>query len=157
MFEVTTDILAIVDKIAQAYKTSLITAGKVATGKLTNFTYEVEQDNRMFSIVFNLQDYWKYVENGRLAGKQPPIDAIAKWITVKPIIPRAVRNKVPSVKQLAFLIARSIGEHGTKPTKALKRTLESPYVQNLEDKLCDLLIDQIESKVEDTINKEIYN
>lgn len=147
MFEVTNDILEIVDKIAQAYKTSLVTAGKVATGQLTNFTYEVEQDDKMFSIVFNLQDYWKYVENGRLAGKQPPIDAIAKWIIVKPIIPRAVRNKVPSVKQLAFLIARSIGEHGIKPTKALKGTLESSYVQDLEDKLCDLLIEQIEKEI----------
>lgn len=147
MFEVTNDILEIVDKIAQAYKTSLVTAGKVATGQLTNFTYEVEQDDKMFSIVFNLQDYWKYVENGRLAGKQPPIDAIAKWITVKPIIPRAVRNKVPSVKQLAFLIARSIGEHGIKPTKALQGTLESSYVQYLEDKLCDLLIEQIEKEI----------
>lgn len=147
MFEVTNDILEIVDKIAQAYKTSLKTAGKVATGSLSNFTYEVEQDDKMFSIVFNLQDYWKYVENGRLAGKQPPIDAIAKWITVKPIIPRAVRNKVPSVKQLAFLIARSIGEHGIKPTKALQGTLESSYVQDLEDKLCDLLIEQIENEI----------
>lgn len=147
MFEVTNDILAIADKIAQAYKTSLITAGKVATGQLTNFTYGVEQDGKMFSIVFNLQDYWKYVENGRLAGKQPPINAIAKWITVKPIIPRAVRNKVPSVKQLAFLIARSIGKHGIKPTKALQRTLDSSYVQNLEDKLCDLLIEQIEKEI----------
>lgn len=147
MFEVTNDILEIVDKIAQAYKTSLVTAGKVATGQLTNFTYEVEQDGKMFSIAFNLQDYWKYVENGRLAGKQPPIDAIAKWITVKPIIPRAVGNKVPSVKQLAFLIARSIGEHGIKPTKALKGTLESSYVQDLEDKLCDLLIEQIEKEL----------
>lgn len=150
MFEVTNDILAIVDKIAQAYKTSLITAGKVATGQLTNFIYGVEQDGKMFSIVFNLQDYWKYVENGRLAGKQPPIDAIAKWITVKPIIPRAVRNKVPSVKQLAFLIARSIGKHGIKPTKALQGTLDSSYVQDLENKLCDLLIEQIEKE----INKE---
>ena len=39
----------------------------------------------------------------------PPRDAILKWIDVKPIIPRPDDNgRIPSPKQLAFLIGRAM-------------------------------------------------
>lgn len=149
MIEITTDITNIVSQIAQAYKDALVNAGKVASGNLSNFTYNIEQDDKYFSIVFNLPDYWKYVENGRAAGKFPPINAIENWITIKPIIPRAISGKVPSTKQLAFLIARGIANNGIKPTKALQNTLNSQLVQQLENSLCDLIIQQIENEIKE--------
>lgn len=150
MIEVTNDILQVINQIADAYRATLREDGKVASGKLVNFSTDIQQSGKWFSIVFNLEDYWKYVENGRAAGKQPPLDAIEKWIAVKPIIPKAINNKVPSTKQLAFLIARSIGERGIKPTKALQNTLNSSKVVELEDQLCDLILNQISEE----INKE---
>jgi len=147
MIEVTQEIVEIVNQIAEQYRTTLKNEGKIASGDLVNFTTDIQQEGKWFSIIFNLQDYWKYVENGRQPGKFPPIDAIARWIEVKPIIPRAINNKVPTTKQLAFLIGRSISENGIQPTKALQTTLESPVVSQLEDTLCDLIIQQIENEI----------
>ena len=59
----------------------------------------------------------------------PPISAIEKWvekrIEVKPIIPDSRNGKVPTTRQLAFVIARSIGEKGTKGTHVLDKTIKS--------------------------------
>lgn len=147
MVEVTSDILQVVNQIADAYRETLRQENKVASGNLVNFTTEIKQEGKWFSITFNLPDYWKYVENGRAAGKLPPISAIENWISIKPIVPRAIDNKVPSTKQLAFLIARGIANKGIKPTKALQNTVNSQLVSDLEDKLCDLIIQQLENEI----------
>lgn len=155
MIELTDEIQGLVNQIAEAYRTTLRNDGKVATGRLSNFSVDINQDERWFSIVFELEDYWKYVENGRAAGKFPPIDSIVQWIRVKSIVPKAYGQKVPSTKQLAFMIGRKIANDGIKPTKALQNTLDSELVSDLEDQLCDLILDQIESEVEDAINEEL--
>ena len=150
MIELTNDILLVVNQIADEYRKTLTEDGKVASGNLKNFTTEIKQSGKWFSIIFNLPDYWKYVENGRSACKLPPINAIEKWITVKPIIPKAIDNKVPTTHQLAFMIARGIANKGIKPTRALQKSLNSQATQQLEDALCNLIINQLEEE----INKE---
>ena len=157
MIKLTNEMWGIASQIAEAYRATLRNDGKVATGRLSNFSVDIDQDDRWFTIVFELEDYWKYVENGRAAGKFPPIDSIVQWIHVKPIIPKAYGRKVPSTQQVAFMIGRKIANEGTKPTKALQNTLESGLVSDLEDQLCDLILSQIETEVEDAINEEIYN
>ena len=90
-----------------------------------NFVFEI--DGNFYEIVFHAPDYFKYVENGRGPGKNPPIKAIEDWITIKHITPYpTAKGVLPTKKQLAFLIARSIGENGTKatPTFALSRALD---------------------------------
>lgn len=56
--------------------------------------------------------YIYYVENGRKPGKRPPTKPIEKWIVDKGLILRDI-----SVKSLAYLIARKIGEEGTTAFK----------------------------------------
>lgn len=51
--------------------------------------------------------YW--LEHGRNPGKQPPKDAILDWMKVK-----GIRLPEKEAKQVAFLIARKIGQQGTK-------------------------------------------
>ena len=90
-----------------------------------NFVCEI--DGNFYEIVFHAPDYWQYVENGRGPGKNPPIKAIEDWITIKHITPYpSSRGKLPTKKQLAFLISRAIGREGTKatPTFALSRALD---------------------------------
>lgn len=53
------------------------------------------------------------IVHGRKAGKMPPMDSIRVWIARKGITPNPINGKLPTVKQLSFLIARSIGLHGT--------------------------------------------
>lgn len=54
---------------------------------------------------------------GRIAGKQPPSEAIEKWLVQKGISPI---EKNMSISTLAFLIARKIGKSGTKKENHLK-------------------------------------
>lgn len=54
---------------------------------------------------------------GRAAGKQPPIQAIEKWLRLKGINPIESKMKIST---LAFLIARKIAKEGTKKENHLK-------------------------------------
>ena len=48
-----------------------------------------------------------------------------KWIEVKPVIPRPGANgRIPTPKQLAFLIGRKISQEGTTGTHDLAQTME---------------------------------
>lgn len=97
-----------------------------ASGKLVqSVKYEFKHNDRIYEVGLWLEDYWKYVEYGRKAGKFPPIDKIKEWISVKPILPRPMKNgKLPTINQLAFLIARKIAREGIEPKNILKRTVE---------------------------------
>lgn len=97
-----------------------------ASGKLVqSVKYEFKHNDRIYEVGLWLEDYWKYVEYGRKAGKFPPIDKIKEWIRVKPVIPRPMKNgKLPTINQLAFLIARKIAREGIEPKNILKRTVE---------------------------------
>lgn len=82
-----------------------------------NISFTVDIDGNYYNILFKAPEYWKYAEYGRKSGKWPPITAIEKWIDIRHITPYpTARGKLPTKKQLAFLIARSIGEKGTLTT-----------------------------------------
>ena len=95
-----------------------LTNEKVNASKtlFNSISYIVEGNGTNFVVKLKLEDYYKYVENGRKAGKFPPINKIEKWVEIKPVIPRPMANgKLPTTKQLAFLISRKIALEGIKP------------------------------------------
>lgn len=57
-------------------------------------------------------DYSEQLEFGRKAGKRPPVEVIEQWIVDKGIADSIDREI--SIKSLAFLIARKIGNEGWK-------------------------------------------
>lgn len=97
-----------------------------ATGRLASTArFEVVYKDTTYEVGLWLQDYWKYVENGRKAGKFPPLSKIEEWIRVKPVIPRPNKNgTLPTEKQLAFLIGRKIANEGIAPKNILQRTVD---------------------------------
>lgn len=115
--------------LVEEYKDSLILNDVNASDELYNsVVYMVEQHNNTFEVKLELADYWKYVENGRKAGKWPPISAIQKWIEIKPVFPRPMDNgKLPTTQQLAFLIARKIGLEGIKPRPLLQQSIDEVW------------------------------
>lgn len=124
-------------RVEQDYKDRLIADDKKATGTLINsISTQVKTSNGLvYDVVINLADYWRYVEEGRKPGKFPPPDAILKWIKVKPVIPRPYNGKVPTQKQLAFLIGRKIATEGIEPGNQLKETvdaLNAEYIPKFE-------------------------
>lgn len=147
--EVTNEINNIVSELLERYKKAVQDSGHDASRQLeSTATYKVNIAGSLLEVVFNLQKYWKYLENGTKP-HFPPLEAIESWVTVKHIIPTTNSGKVPTTKQLAYLIARGISEHGTKPTKLLQQTLDG------SDDLINQIVDEIYRQFEEEINKEI--
>lgn len=127
--EVLSEFLATLDEYAEKakelYKRKLTDKGINASYKLLNSVETtVKRGDDTFTVTINLEPYWIYVENGRKAGRFPPIDKILEWIRVKPITPYSdSRGRLPTEEQLAFLIARKIAEQGTEPKRVLAETV----------------------------------
>lgn len=147
-----TNIKPLVDEIANLYREELSIQHIDASGNLSStLTSDIEIDDNRLRIYFNLEEYWKYVEYGRRAGKRPPIQAIEKWITIKPIIPQPYNNHIPTTKQLAYLIARKIGRDGIKGKYPLSKTLYSDRVEIILEQIKKLIIEQINNEISDVI------
>ena len=152
-------LIQILNNLIEKYKTLLKEDNKVASGDLLNrIKGEVRVDNNIYTFVINLNDYWKYLENGvngtavdngstySFKGKTVNTDAIEKWITVKGIVPHSINNKVPSTKQLAYVISRSIARNGIKGGHYLKNSLQSTdFIHNI--------IEEFSNKVNIEIDK----
>lgn len=102
-----------------------------ASGKLyKTIDYSITSQNDSYLVTINLEEYWKFIEKGRRAGaKMPPVSAIENWIKVRKIIPRPVtlksgRQRVPTVQQLAYVIARSISRKGIAPRPFMRESIE---------------------------------
>lgn len=151
-FIVTSQIEKLVEQLASLYRKNL--EESIASGTLSNFTFRINLQGNYFEVIFLLPEYWQYVEYGRRpVSKRPPIEAIERWIEVKPIIPYAVNGKVPDTRQLAFLIARKIGRDGIEGKKPLTKAMYSDNAENIiqeikqafANQVNDYLIEQIKT------------
>lgn len=153
MITINNTIKSLCNKFLEDYKKQLEADGKVASGKLEDTaSYTIQMQSGMFTVYFILQDYWKYVEHGRKAGKFPPPDAIENWIRVKRLVPRAVSGKVPSTKQMAFLISREIARNGIPGTKSLQKTINKEY-NDVTAKIADEITRQLQEEINEEINE----
>ena len=128
--------------IITTYKSQL-EAEQMNNGELyRTISYSVSTGNSGWVISVSLADYWKYIENGRRAGaKMPPVSAIENWIKVKQIVPHSMTLKsgktvIPTIPQLSFLIARSIGQRGIPPKPLFKNSFEAAkqqFIQVIKD------------------------
>ena len=132
--------------IRNEYQDNLIRNDRIASGDLlNNIEYEITRGDFTYTIYVKMKDYWYYVENGRKAGKWPPIDYILKWITVKPVLPRPnAEGKLPTPQQLAFLIARKIGEEGTEGTQDLRKATDTIW-DTFEDRLYEAIDEDVDA------------
>ena len=127
--------------VKNAYQENLRDDGAIASGELINgVNYILDFKGTRFEVSLRLEEYWKYVEYGRKTkSKFPPPSAIRKWIEVKPILPRPMKNgKLPTLEQLTYLISRKIAEVGIRPRNVLANTLED-INQEYDDKISEAL------------------
>ena len=132
--------------IRNEYQDNLIRNDRIASGDLlNNIEYEITRGDFTYTIYVKMKDYWYYVENGRRAGKMPPIDNILRWIRVKPVLPRPnAEGKLPTPQQLAFLIARKIGEEGTEGTQDLRKATDTIW-DTFEDRLYEAIDEDVDA------------
>lgn len=138
--------------LVEEYKDALILNNVNASDNLYNSVrYILETNDKSISVSLNLADYYIYVENGRRAGKMPPIDKIERWIEVKPVLPTPSNNgRIPTVRQLAYLISRKIGLEGIKPKPLLQQS-----ITNVWDVFEEYISEAITKDVENNINEII--
>lgn len=147
-----TDIQQLLQQFIQAVRDDLKQQNINASSKLSqSLKSVVKQKGKWIEISISLEDYWKYIEYGTRP-HFPPIQAIRKWIDVKPVLPRPMKGKLPTKDQLAFLIARKISRVGTRPKPFLNKTISD---FNLIDKVYDLLLNQIQQQINKQINDEL--
>lgn len=155
MAEIDNRVYEICQGITQAIKDTIFSKRLDASGNLSNSieTY-FDIEGETYSVIIELADYWKYVEDGRRPGKFPPPNQIKDWIRFKRVVPSAKSSrKVPSTDQLAYLIGRKIATQGTKATHFLSETLESPKVLEMLGEIEDLVADSFVKEINEEIDK----
>ena len=105
--------------------------------------YYIGLEDSAMQVELHLEEYWYYLENGRKAGKWPPLKAIKQWVLAKPILPRR-DARIPKPEQLAFLISRKIGEQGTEGQHPLENTLNG-------------IMETFKDRIEDAITRDVMN
>ena len=119
--------------VAETYKSLLLRDGKNATGELISSIRPMTPElvGGTFECSLSLAPHWKYVENGRKAGKFPPIDNILDWVNAKPqlVRPNRLDRKEITPKQLAFLVARKIATKGIQPGNQLEEAIDIVYTR----------------------------
>lgn len=141
-----TTIQDITNNFVVELKNKLKANDSYASGDLVNSIRGVVKQNGKYIVIsIQLEDYWKYIENGTKP-HWPPVDAIKKWISVKPILPRPLKSgKLPTDNQLAYLIGRKISKVGTKAKPFLKPTItDFDLVGKIYDEVTNLLNKQLE-------------
>lgn len=123
--------------VLEAYKAAHIASGRPASHKLLDTARAiVDTGDGWVQVSLNLQDYWKYIEFGT-APHWPPLDAIEKWILVKPVDPYPdERGRKPTPRELARKIRWKISQEGTEGSEDLLKAVEeinARYEQRIED------------------------
>ena len=137
------------NQIADIYRKKMDAADYNKQGELYNFKWTTEWKGNLFEVNFELPSYFPFAENGRRPGKFPPPDAILKWVQFKRLVPRPGRDgKVPSTNQLVYLISRKIATKGTEGKHLFEKTLDDPNLDNLADKLVELITAEFEKEIE---------
>lgn len=143
------EIRDICTQICDIYRNKMDQAGYDKNGELYNFKEIVEYKDNLFEISFDLPQYFPFAENGRRPGKFPPPDVILKWVQFKRLVPRPGRDgKIPSTNQLVYLISRKIATKGTEGKHLFEKTLDDPNLDNLADKLVELITTEFEKEIE---------
>ena len=113
-------------------KEKIIAADMIASGALNN-SIEVSSlfvNNNEWKVILRAVDYVNIIEDGRKAGKQPPLNAILRWIEIKGILPRADQlGKEITNEQLAFLIGRKIANKGVAGKQLISISLQELLVK----------------------------
>lgn len=119
--------------IRENYKEMLESNDHIASRALVDsIKTQVVVNGSEYEVTMTLADYWKWVENDTRPHWLPydkelhAFPDLLKWIQVKPVIPRPDANgRIPTQKQLSYLIARKIATEGTTGTHDLEKTKEN--------------------------------
>ena len=130
------------------YKDNLLLSDRVATGELVkSVQYKLDFKDHEFIIYLELEDYYKYVENGTRP-HFPPVNAILNWIKAKPVLPTPINGKLPTPNQLAYLIGRKISEVGTEGSHDLEKSSKT-----ISEEYEELILEALEKDINEDLDQ----
>ena len=130
------------------YKDNLLLSDRVATGELVkSVKYKLDFKDKEFIIYLDLEDYYKYVENGTRP-HFPPVNAILNWVKAKPVLPTPINGKLPTTKQLAYLIGRKISEVGTEGSHDLEKSSKT-----ISEEYEELILEALEKDINEDLDQ----
>ena len=114
-------------------------------------------NGNFYEIIFDAPKYWEYANDGRDKGKRPPIKVIAEWIKRRNITPYALKNgKLPTEDQLAFMIARKIGNEGYDGIHFLEKSIDEQK-SYWDDKISEAISNDIIAELDSFFNNPIWS
>ena len=131
--------------LSERYKEKLTEDDRIASGRLiSSVNSKVVVGNNEFIVELSLEDWWKYIEYGTRP-HMPPVNKILEWVRVKRILPTPMSNgKLPTEKQLSWMIAKKIERVGTEGTP------------NLTDSI-DEMVNEYELKIEEALDADVLS
>lgn len=104
------------EQVVEACKKILADNNVNASGKLSeSFDFTIEAEDEKITLNILAEEYLKYMEQGRAAGKLPPVQSIIKWIEYKGI---PVPDHKPGVKYGGQINSRGVKSYpGTRRGK----------------------------------------
>lgn len=148
------------ERFAQIYRDRLREDGRTVgeSGTLENFDYYVSFDGQNYVISFDLEEYWKFIEEGvngtvqdrgsnySFKSKRLSREAIEKlenWIEIKPVVVPTVNNSVISTEQFAYMLGYSIPRDGIEGKPSLENALFSKEADDLVQLIKEELINYL--------------
>ena len=114
-------------------------------------------NGNFYEIIFNAPAYWKYANDGRRPGKMPPVNVIADWVRRRNITPYALKNgKLPTEDQLAFMIARKIGNEGYDGIHFLEKSIDEQK-SYWDNKISEAISNDIIAELDSFFNNPIWS
>lgn len=118
-----------VQQLSDIYRSLLVVNDAVASGQLKDFSTQVKLTDTTIDVIYNLPEYWHWIEEGRPPSTmhRPPAlqPSILQWIKDKNIHPTAGSNgKIPTEEQLSWAITKSIHKKGYSGRPMLKKSLQ---------------------------------
>lgn len=119
-------------EVEEILKEKITVGDHIASHKLiNNLEYHVDLGGGTVSVSLSFEDYLKYLDLGTKP-HFPPIGngqdgtGILSWVRAKNLVQKAstYNGKLPTEKQLSYLIARKISEVGTEATHILTESIE---------------------------------
>lgn len=158
-------------EIIEALRNNLIEKDKDQPGNLIqSIDVTIEEEGTKLTFELQMEDYWKYVDEGRKPGaKMPPQKAMLDFIKVRGIRPKpkkivGIKNKTvkkalkqvsrdKQLKSVAFAIGRSIKKHGIKPAHFFSEVVTPELIERLKADLAQALKKDVEVDIKVTFNE----
>jgi hypothetical protein len=124
---------------------------KVASGRLKrSISVDVvpSQDRPIIRIF--MEDYWVWVQSGRLPGKKGvPVDVIEQWIRDRGLTGRDKKGRFIKRRSFAFAIQTNIKKFGIRPSNFLDKTINLLETdQRIIDALGQEAFDELVNRLE---------